>query len=124
MKGDNNARMGTGMGESEADTAFSNSSRYISARWKVRLAGTRTSVGLEEGISRSRRGHRKEDLPERATCMCKYGNILLKRGGVPFSSYEEPEGGIEKTSDEHVVLVHPWRRLSGEQDRERVPYIP
>ena len=47
MKGDNNARMGTGTGESEADTAFSNSSRYISARWKVRPAGTRTSAGLE-----------------------------------------------------------------------------
>lgn len=46
MKGDNNVRMGTGTGEMETDTAFSSSSRYISARWKLRPTGTRTSVGL------------------------------------------------------------------------------
>lgn len=46
MKGINSVRMGTGRGESEADAAFSSSSRYISDRCKVSPVGTRTSVGL------------------------------------------------------------------------------
>jgi len=44
---------------------------------------------------------------ERSTLAYKYGGILLKSRVVPFSSYEKPKGGIDKTSDEHVVLVHP-----------------
>lgn len=50
-KGDNNARMGTGAGESGVDKAFSSSSRYISARWWVRPVGTRTSARLGRRIN-------------------------------------------------------------------------
>lgn len=46
MNGDKSARIGTGTGKSEADRAFSSSSRYTSARWKVRPVGTRTSAEL------------------------------------------------------------------------------
>lgn len=68
-------------------------------------------------------GQRKGNMPEWATCIRKYGGIVLKSRVVPISSYEEPKGGIEKTSDEHVVLVHSRRRLGGKTG-ERAQYVP